>query len=223
MKILVAEDNVSIAKAIREGLEASGYTVQIIRDGARVVAAAKAVKFSAILLDIMLPSMNGFDVCRELRQDRITTPIIMLTARDSLTDRVTGLDAGADDYLAKPFEFPELLARIRSLLRRESSIKSTELRLHDLYINTVRSVVRRGDREIILTPKEYSLLVALAQNAGSVLSKDVILERVWFDDFGQSNTVEVHVKNLRKKVDGEAEIKLIQTIHGIGYCLRVPA
>lgn len=223
MKVLIAEDNVAIAKTIREGLEASGFTVQIVRDGARVVAAARAIRYSIILLDIMLPSVDGIEICRQLRQERINTPIIMLTARDGLKDRVAGLDSGADDYLSKPFEFDELLARMRALLRRESAIKSTEISIHDLYINTAKSIVRRGEREIILTPKEYSLLVALAQNAGSVLSKEVILERVWFDDFGQSNTVEVHVKNLRKKVDIEESDKLIHTIHGVGYSLRAQA
>ena len=221
MKILVAEDDPDIGGALREGLEEAGYIVRIVRDGSRVVQLMQRVTFSILLLDIMLPGMNGFEVCRQLRAERINVPVLMLTARDMLDDRVRGLDVGADDYLIKPFHFPELLARIRSLLRRDKSVKSSIIKIADLVVDTVGHTVSRGDRSIQLTQREFSLLEALALNEGNVLSKESIVERVWFEDQSLSNTVEVHVKNLRKKVDAEEPIKLIQTVYGLGYSLRV--
>lgn len=221
MKILVAEDDPEIGAALRQGLEQAGYIVHVSRDGSRIVNLVKKVPFSLLILDVMLPGLNGFEVCRQLRTARINVPVLMLTARDTLDDRVNGLDAGADDYLVKPFQFPELLARIRSLQRRDKSVKSTIIRIDDLVIDTARRTVLRGERSVQLTQREFSLLEALALNEGNVLSKETIVERVWFEDQSQSNTVEVHVKNLRKKIDFEEKTKLIQTVYGLGYSLRV--
>ena len=221
MKILVAEDDPDIAGALRDGLEEVGYIVRVVRDGTRVATLATKVPFSIILLDVMLPGKDGFEICRELRAARVNTPILMLTARDMLEDRVRGLDVGADDYLAKPFQFPELLARIRSLSRRDKAVKSSVVTVSDLVVDTVGKTVVRNGKNIQLTQREYSLLEALALNEGNVISKESIVERVWFEDQGQSNTVEVHVKNLRKKIDTEDLPKLIHTVYGLGYSLRV--
>lgn len=219
-RVLLAEDDVAIARAIRDGLTAAGFQVLVVGDGTRVLPAVMANSFSLLLLDLMLPGLDGVEVCRELRRSRYDIPVLMLTARDSLRDRVTGLDAGADDYLVKPFEFPELLARVRALLRRHNLVKAAEIRVGDLYINTVQRVVKRGEREVMLTPREFDLLEALAQNTGAILSKESISERVWLDGLTSPNTVEVHVKNLRRKLEARGEPKLIQTVHGMGYTLR---
>lgn len=221
MKILVAEDDPEISYSLRDGLERAGYDVYIVRDGSKVVPLLQRSPYSLIILDVMLPGLNGFEVCRQLRSNRINIPILMLTARDLLDDRVRGLDSGADDYQVKPFLFPELLARIRSLLRRDKSMKSSIIQIADLVVDTSGRTVTRNGRTLHLTQREFTLLEALALNEGNVLSKETIVERVWFDDQSTSNTVEVHIKNLRKKVDGEGDVKLIQTIHGHGYSLRV--
>jgi len=219
-RVLLAEDDVAIARAIRDGLTAAGFQVLVVGDGTRVLPAVMANSFSLLLLDLMLPGLDGVEVCRELRRARYDIPVLMLTARDSLRDRVTGLDAGADDYLVKPFEFPELMARVRALLRRHNLVKAAEIRVGDLYMNTVQRVVKRGDREVMLTPREFDLLEALAQNTGAILSKESISERVWLDGLTSPNTVEVHMKNLRRKLEARGESKLIQTVHGMGYTLR---
>lgn len=220
-RILVAEDDIAIAKAVRDALTDSGFAVNVVRDGTKVLPALTSYNFTLLLLDLMLPGMHGVEVCREIRKSKISIPILMLTAKDSLMDRVSGLDAGADDYLTKPFEKLELMARVRALLRRHHAVKSSEIHVADLYLNTNSKIVRRGGREVLLTPREFSLLEALAQNAGSVLSKETISERVWLDSYTSPNTVEVHVKNLRRKIDGHGEERLIQTVHGMGYTLRV--
>ena len=219
-RILLAEDDVAIARALRDGLVAAGFGVTVIRDGTLVLSALMGNNYSLLLLDLMLPGLDGVEVCREIRRTRLDTPVLMLTAKDTLRDRVTGLDAGADDYLTKPFEFPELLARIRALLRRHHVVKAAEIRVGDLYMNTKQRVVKRGDREVMLTPREYDLLEALAQNTGAILSKEAISERVWLDGLTSPNTVEVHMKNLRRKLEARGESKLIQTVHGMGYTLR---
>ena len=219
-RLLLAEDDVAIARAIRDGLTAAGFQVMVVSDGTRVLPAVTANSFGLLLLDLMLPGLDGVEVCRELRRSRYDIPVLMLTARDSLRDRVTGLDAGADDYLVKPFEFPELLARVRALLRRHNLVKAAEIRVGDLYMNTVQRVVKRGQREVMLTPREFELLEALAQNTGAILSKESISERVWLDGLTSPNTVEVHMKNLRRKLEVRGESKLIQTVHGMGYTLR---
>lgn len=221
MKVLVAEDHPEISLAIREGLEAEGFSVHVVRDGARVVQTAENLSFAVLILDVMLPNCNGFEIVRELRSKRNNIPVIMVTARDGIGDRVMGLDAGADDYLVKPFHFKELVARIRALVRRDSVVRSAVIEIEDLVINIPEKRVMRANKELVLTPREFSLLVALAQNEGRVLSKETILSKVWFDEYGMPNTVEVHLKNLRRKVDAEPLKKLIQTSRGSGYCLRV--
>ncbi len=223
MKLLVIEDDLEIASAIREGLEDAGFVVQVVRDGERGLRVALNGKFSLIILDLMLPTLDGTAICRELREARNSTPILMLSARDTLRDRVTGLELGADDYLGKPFQFEELLARIRALLRRDKIIKSAEIKVDDLLIDTAARLVYRAGKEITLTQREYTLLEALAAREGQVLTRDTIQHAIWTDEFSTSNTVDVHVRNLRKKIDGDFPRKLIHTIVGAGYSLRVEA
>jgi len=191
-------------------------------DGRAALEEALDAPFALIILDLMLPGEDGWSVCRRLRARRDTTPILMLTARDAIDDRVRGLEMGADDYLSKPFAFPELLARVRALLRRDAVHKSGTIRVADLEIDTAAHRVTRAGREVGLTPREYALLEALAAREGSVLTREVIQERVWADDESYSNTVDVHVGTLRKKVDAGHAVKLIHTVRGLGYTLRAP-
>ncbi|MDR3688296.1 MAG: response regulator transcription factor [Fimbriimonas sp.] len=220
MKILIVEDDPEIAMAVREGLDDAGYTTQVVRDGERALRVAESGAFSLIVLDLMLPSMDGLEICRKLRRARQTVPILMVTARDTVPERVTGLEAGADDYLVKPFSFDELLARIRALLRRENTVKASLIEIADLIVDTQAKTAVRDGREIPLTGREYTLLEALAAHTGQILSRDAIQERVWSDDISVSNTVDVCVKNLRRKVDDPFEQKLIHTVYGLGYVLR---
>lgn len=222
MRILLVEDDDIIADVVRRGLEEARFHVDVAADGPSGLGMAESGGHTLIVLDVMLPGMSGMDVCAALRRRRNTVPILMLTARDSVDDRVRGLESGADDYLAKPFEFRELLARVRALLRRDKINKSGVIRIADLEIDTVASTVRRAGQEIHLTPREYSLLEALAVNEGRVLTREAILERVWAEDESFSNTVNVHIALLRKKVDAEFPVRLIHTVHGFGYVLRSP-
>ena len=222
MRILLIEDEVPIAEVIKAGLEQAGYTVALAHDGVAGLARAREGRWALLILDVMLPGMDGWDICRTLREERDPTPILMLTARDAVQDRVQGLDLGADDYLPKPFDFSELLARVGALLRRENIHKTRTLKVADLEIDTrLRRVVRAG-QEIALTPREYTLLEALAGREGQVLTREVILERVWLDEESLSNTVDVYVGLLRRKIDAGQDVKLIQTVHGVGYVLRGP-
>ena len=221
MKIMIVEDDLGLAAAMREGLDEAGYTTQIVRDGERALRAAELGRFDLILLDLMLPSMDGMEVCRRLRSSKANVPILMVTARDSVPERVTGLEAGADDYLVKPFAFDELLARVRVLLRREGTLKGGRIEIDDLVVDTrARTAFRRG-REVPLTCREYTLLEALARHTGQVLSRNAIQARVWSDEHSVSNTVDVCVKKLRKKIDEGSERRLIHTVHGMGYVLRI--
>lgn len=220
MKILVVEDDVEISAAVREGLEEAGYPTEVVHDGEAGLRQAEGGQYGLILLDLMLPSMDGLDVCRRLRDAHRTTPILMLTARDAVPDRVTGLEAGADDYLIKPFDFDELLARVRALLRRERVRRAARLMIDDLVVDTQAKTAWRKGHELALTGREYLLLEALASRTGQVLSREVIQEQVWMDEFSVSNTVDVCIKNLRKKIDDGADRKLIHTVVGIGYVLR---
>jgi two-component system copper resistance phosphate regulon response regulator CusR len=220
MKVLVVEDDPEISAALRVGLEKAGFVVDIIRDGERALRVALARASDVIVLDLMLPTMDGLTVCRQLRSAQVPTPILMLTARGSLEDRVTGLESGADDYLAKPFEFAELLARVRALVRRDKVNKSARIEIEDLVIDTATRVVTRGGREIDLTKREYQLLEALATRQGQVLSRDTIHTSIWNDEFSTSNTIDVHVRRLRQKIDDEFECKLIHTVFRVGYVLR---
>ncbi len=224
MRILLIEDEVAIAAVVKRGLERSGYSVTAIHDGAEGLEVALSEEWALILLDLMLPGRDGLDICRSLRARRNTTPILMLTARDAVPDRVRGLEVGADDYLPKPFAFEELLARVRALLRRESVHRTSLIQIRDIEIDTTTRRVTRAGVEVALTPREWTLLEALVRSEDRPLSRETILSRVW-DDEGRtgSNTVDVYINQLRRKIDTDAEVKLIHTIHGIGYVLRRPA
>lgn len=223
MRVLVVEDDQEISAALRTGLEDVGYDVHIVRDGERAIRLLSRAKFSVVLLDLMLPGADGFRVCQSMRESGDTTPVLMLTARDAVKDRVAGLDTGADDYLAKPFEFEELLARIRALLRRELAAKSAVVQVEDLVVDTAKRRVERGGRPIHLTPREYDLLVALAMRSSRILTREIIQQIVWNADDTSSNTVDAHMRNLRKKIDHAFPKKLIHTIYGVGYILKSEA
>lgn len=222
MRILLIEDDRAIGSVVRRGLESARYDVDWVQDGAEGLRLTTEREYGLILLDLMLPKMDGWQVCETLRSRRITTPILMLTARDTVADRVKGLETGADDYLPKPFDFTELLARVKALLRRDRLHKGRVIRIADLEIDTAAGVVKRGGQEIHLTRREYTLLEALAANEGRVLTREVIQDRVWMDEESYSNTVDVHIGLLRKKIDAGNPVKLIQTVHGVGYTLRGP-
>lgn len=223
MRILLVEDDEMIAEVIRLGLEEARYDVDVAGDGLTGLEMAAQQEYAVILLDIMLPGANGWEVCQQLRARRDLTPILMLTARDALQDRVHGLDLGADDYLPKPFEFPELLARIRALRRRDKMHRTRVIEIDDLEIDTGSRRVTRGGKLIQLTEREYTLLEALASQEGRVVTRELIHERVWNDDNSFSNTVDAYIRLLRKKIDIGYDVKLIQTIHGVGYALRPSA
>lgn len=223
MKILIIEDEAPIATVMRKGLEEDRFAVETATTGDGGLALARDYVYSLIVLDLMLPGIDGWTICRTLRDDGNPVPILMLTARDSVTDRVRGLEMGADDYLPKPFEFAEFLARVHSLIRRDRVYKSRTIRIGDLLIDTRRRRVERAGREISLTSREYMLLEALAAREGQVLTREVIQERVWMDEESYSNTVDVYIGMLRKKVDAPCPTKLIQTVHGVGYMLRRPS
>ncbi len=222
MRILLIEDDETIAELVQAGLEEARYRVDHAEDGETGLRMALEGDYSLVILDLMLPRRDGWSVCEMLRQRRKTFPILMLTARDAVTDRVKGLETGADDYLPKPFDFTELIARVRALLRRDRVHKARTIRIADLEIDTSTSLVRRAGQDVHLTPREYQLLEALAANEGRPLSRAEVLERVWMDDESYSNTVDVHITFLRRKIDSQHPVKLIQTVHGVGYMLRGP-
>lgn len=218
MKILVIEDEKRITSFVRKGLQYEGYTVDVAYDGVKGMEKAKDETLDLIVLDVMLPGKDGMKLCSELRDGGIATPVIMLTAKDSIDDRVKGLDAGADDYLVKPFAFKELLARIRSLLRRGDNVKQVILKIADLELDPASRVVKRGENEIELSKKEYSLLEYMMRNKNQVLTRTMIAEHVWDYDFDSfTNTIDVYIRYLRKKVDDGYAKKLIKTIRGVGY------
>jgi DNA-binding response OmpR family regulator len=222
MKILLIEDEPEIAAVIRQGLEEARYAVDLAYDGVTGLDLALKGPYSLIILDLMLPGMDGWQVCQRLRARRNAVPILMLTARDALDDRVRGLEMGADDYLPKPFAFRELKARVFALLRRDKIHKGRVLRIGDLEIDTGVQRVSRGGLEILLTQREYQLMEALAIREGQVLTREMIQQYVWRDDESYSNTVDVHISALRKKIDVDHEIRLIHTVHGRGYMLKGP-
>src|SRR5215204_4518699 len=218
-RILLVEDDRSIAGFVEPELEHQGFDVRCAFDGAAGLEAARTFSPALIVLDIMLPVVDGVGVLKRLRQEGSRVPVIMLTARDTTLDKVHSLDLGADDYLTKPFEMEELLARIRALIRRSEGEEI--LRVSDLEVNTTTREVRRGEREIELTAREYDLLEFMARNPRRVLSRDFLLSRVWDQEFGlTTNVVDVYVAYLRKKVDAPGEEKLIRTVRGAGYALR---
>jgi DNA-binding response OmpR family regulator len=221
-RILLVEDDSSIARLVQLELEHRGLKVRFARDGLSGLEAVAEFKPAAIVLDIMLPGIDGVGVLKKLRQQGNRVPVIMLTARDTPADKVHSLDQGADDYLTKPFDTEELVARLRALLRR---VEGDEvLRVVDLEIDTATREVRRGDRKIdSLTAREYELLEFMARNPRRVLSRDLLLSRVWDQEFGvETNVVDVYVGYLRKKIDAPDETRLIQTVRGVGYALREP-
>lgn len=222
MRILLVEDDPEVADVLSAALRDAGYEVLVTSDGEAGLAAGRNTNLHAIILDWMLPRRDGASLCRALREDRVATPILMISARDTVEDRVRGLDAGADDYLTKPFAVTELLARLRALLRRSGSRRQRMLRIDTLTIDTAERRVERNGRAIVLGRREYELLVALAINERRVLTRDVIVSSVWCADPVASNTVDVHIMALRRKVDADSEVKLIHTIRGVGYTLRVP-
>ncbi len=222
MKILLIEDEGPIAAVIRRGLEGAQFHVDVAGDGETGLQLALTEEYGLVILDLMLPRRDGWSVCEALRARRRTTPILMLTARDAVGDRVRGLEIGADDYLPKPFDFSELLARVRALLRRDKVHKTRTIRVADLEVDTAAGTVRRAGVELHLTRREYTLLEALAANEGRVLTREAIQDRVWMDEESYSNTVDVHIGTLRKKIDAGHPVKLIQTVHGMGYTLRGP-
>jgi len=219
-RILVVDDDPNILKVVQRGLGFEGYRVQVAVSGEDALVAARENEPDLIILDLMLPGVDGIEVCRRLRGG-LNTPILMLTARDAVRDKIAGLEAGADDYLAKPFVFDELVARVRALLRRAAPDGPEILRLADLELDTGTREVRRGDREIQLTAREYELLEFLMRHPRQVLTRDLIFERVWGYDFlGESNVIDVHVRALREKLEAGGEPRFIQTVRGAGYALR---
>jgi len=219
-RILVVEDEAKIANLLKRGLAEEGYDVDVALDGTAGLEAALAGCYDLIVLDIGLPEKDGMEVCRELRAKGRLTPVIFLTARDSVHDKVLGLDLGADDYLTKPFAFEELVARVRSLLRKAQQLSDTRMRVADLILDTRSRKVERAGRPIDLSTKEFALLQYLMENRGSVLSRMDISEKVWDIHFDTTtNVIDVHINRLRKKVDADFPVKLIQTVRGAGYTL----
>ena len=218
MRILVVEDEPGIANFVRQGLMEAGYAVDLAWDGREGLDYALAADYDVLVLDIMLPKMDGLELLRELRRLGDKTPVLMLTARDTVDNRVEGLDAGADDYLVKPFAFPELLARVRALLRRPPLQVGTILQVGDLEMDTAKRDVRRNDRPIELSPREYAVLEYLMRHPNQVLTRTQISEHVWnFDFFNESNVVDVYVGYLRRKIDQGENLPLIHTVRGVGY------
>ncbi len=222
MRILVIEDEKKVARFIKRGLEESGYLVDVATDGEEGLYLAEIDDYDLIVLDLILPRKSGLEVCNELRDQGLKVPILILSARDSVEDKVTGLDTGADDYLTKPFAFSELLARVRALLRRGETMVPVKLQVDDLIMDTVTHTVTRSNKEIKLTSKEYALLEYFMMNPGKVLTRTMLSEHVWdytFDTF--SNVIDVYINYLRNKVDRDFDKKLIHTVRGVGYVMRV--
>jgi DNA-binding response OmpR family regulator len=220
MRILVVEDEPGIALFIRQGLSEAGYAVDVAGDGEEGLDYALAAEYDAVVLDILLPRMDGLDLLRELRDRGVMTPVLLLTARDAVEDRVQGLDAGADDYLVKPFAFSELLARIRALLRRPPLQTEAVLCVGDLEMDIARHEVRRAQRVIELSPREFALLEYLLRHPTQVLSRTQIIEHVWNFDFSyESNVVDVYIGYLRRKLNRGSDTPLIHTVRGVGYRL----
>ena len=219
MRVLVIEDDRKVAHFIQTGLQQEGYAVDLLNDGGDAGDQAQTIDYDVVILDLMLPGRSGFQVLRDIRARKASLPVLILTAKDSLEERVAGLDAGADDYMTKPFALAELSARLRALLRRGSPRESV-LRIADLEMDTIRRKVRRGGSAIELKPKEYALLEFLMRNTDRPLTKALIIEHVWDIHFDSiSNVVEVHINSLRNKVDKGFDVPLIHTVRGVGYVL----
>ena len=220
MRILVVEDEQAISAFVVQGLTEAGYAVDLAADAAECLHWVAIAEYDVIVLDVMLPDQDGLTVCAELRRRGLRAPVLMVTARDAVDDRVAGLDSGADDYLIKPFAFAELLARIRALLRREPAFKGTVLQVADLEMDTAQRTVRRGGLQIALTSKEYSLLEYLMRHPHQILTRSAIAEHVWNYDFDNlTNLIDVHIFALRRKLDDAHHLKLLHTVRGVGYRL----
>ncbi len=221
MRVLIVEDHVKMAALIQRGLRKEAMAADVTANGEDALWMAAATEYDAIVLDVMLPGQDGFDVCRRLREEGVWAPILMLTARDAVRDRVAGLDSGADDYLTKPFSYAELLARLRALVRRGPVVRPAELRVGNLRLDPARHRVWRGDAEIALSPKEFSLLETFMRRPGEVLSRFQLLEHAWDYDYeNRSNVVDSYIRLLRRKIDQPFDIRSLETVRGAGYRLR---
>jgi DNA-binding response OmpR family regulator len=221
MRILVIEDNHRLSAALKQSLTDAGYAVDVASDGAEGEAFAEAAPYDAIILDILLPVKDGLAVCRALRERHVTTPILMLTARDTVEDRVRGLDSGADDYLVKPFALNELLARLRALLRREAPRKCGILTVGDLQLDPAAHLVERAGQPIELTARQFALLEYFMRHPNQLLTREMIESHLWSYDYeGTSNVVDVYVRRLRRQIDDPFEMSLLETVRGVGYRLR---
>lgn len=221
MKLLIVEDEARMADLLQKGLMEEGHTVMCASDGAEGLALAKSYEFDVIILDVMMPKLSGYELAKRLRSEKVRTPILMLTARDSVPDIVKGLDLGADDYMTKPFSFEELVARLRAVKRRALAAEETCLRVGDLVLDPASREVLRGDQRVSLTRTEYNLLERLIYRAGKVVSRRALIEAVWgFDREIEENTLDVFMRLLRNKIDPPGQPKLIHTVRGVGYMIR---
>jgi two-component system, OmpR family, response regulator len=218
MRIMLVEDELKMARALRRGLEREGYVVDVVENGNEAVSLGSEYDYDTIVLDVMLPGLDGLAVCKELRSRGRWAPVLMLTARDGVEDRIRGLDVGADDYLIKPFAFGELLARVRALVRRGTTERPAALRVDDVVLDPAAHAVWRSDRSVSLSPREFSLLEFLMRHPGEVVTRTQILEHVWDYDYGRSsNVVDVYVAYLRRKIEQPFERSFIETVRGVGY------
>lgn len=221
MRILLVEDEKGLAAIIKKGLEENGYSVDMAHDGEEGLYMAKNYPVDVIILDIMLPIMDGLSILKNIREQEISIPVLILTAKDTVPDKIKGLDTGADDYLSKPFDFSELLARVRALIRRSGDVKEALIRIADMEIDTATHEVKRSGRLILLSAKEYALLEYLAYHKGHVVSRFDITEHIYSEEFDlDSNVIDVYINFLRKKIDKDFDTKLIHTVRGAGYILR---
>ncbi len=223
MKILIIEDEKKLGTALKKGLEKEGYVVDLAFDGeeAKYIIENNFEGYDLVILDIMLPKIDGISLCKDLRAKNFQAPILMLTAKDKVEDKILGLESGADDYLVKPFSYEELLARIRALLRRPKNLMPTVLKVKDISLDTVSKRVFRGDIEILLTNKEFAILEYLMRNVNRIISKEQIISHVWgYESDTLSNVVEAHIKNLRKKLERKRDENIIETIRGMGYRIK---
>ena len=224
MRVLVVEDEKKTASFIRKALQSEGYAVDMLHDGAEALAAVANTPFDVVVLDVMLPGRDGLSVVRQMRERKISIPVLMLTARGEVSEKVEGLNAGADDYLPKPFALEELIARVRALGRRHSGTRALTLHVGDLTLDTVTRKVKRGDKPIDLAPREYLLLEFLMRSAGRICGRMAIVEKVWDYDFDPgTNLVDVYIMRLREKIDAGFEPKLLHTVRGVGYVLKEPS
>lgn len=221
MRVLVVEDEIDLNRVICKKLKVEGYSVDSCYDGEEALLYIDGAKYDLIILDIMMPKMNGYEVVKTLRSENNTTSILFLTAKDSIEDRVKGLDMGADDYLIKPFHFDELMARIRVMIRRNHGVVTSEIKISNLVMDTTKRTVKRGDKLIELSAKEFAILEYMMQNQGIVLSREKLEEHIWNYDYqGASNMIDVYIRYLRIKLDRDFEPKLIHTVRGVGYVLK---